>query len=230
MHEFIRFGALQPAYGSIVASGPGSCVLHYRENNRLMQDGDVLLIDAGCEYLGYASDITRTFPVNGTFTGEQRAVYEAVLKAQEDCMAALQPGNPFNAYHDVATRSLTQSMLDLGVLKNTSLDEALEKKTYEQFYMHRAGHWLGMDVHDAGNYRNQGVWTTLAAGMVLTNEPGLYIRPAQNVDERWWNIGVRIEDDILITATGNDNLTAATPKTVTEIEAVMRDGSRKPAH
>ncbi len=221
MHDFIRFGSMQPAYGSIVASGSNACVLHYRDNNRQMKDGDLLLIDAGCEYLGYASDITRTFPVNGKFTGAQKAIYEAVLVANEKCMEVLKPGHAFNAYHDVATRSLSQSMLDLGLLKG-SLDEVLEKKTYEQFYMHRAGHWLGMDVHDAGAYRNQGVWTTLAEGMVLTNEPGLYIRPAQNVDEKWWNIGVRIEDDVLITATGNENLTAATPKTVVEIEAVMR--------
>jgi Xaa-Pro aminopeptidase len=222
MHEFIRFGAVNPAYGSIVASGPGACVLHYHENNRKMQDGDLLLIDAGCEYMSYAADITRTFPVNGKFTGEQKAVYEAVLEAQLKCMDALKPGQPFNAYHDVATRSLTQSMIDLGLLKNTTLEHALEQKLYEQFYMHRAGHWLGMDVHDAGAYRHQGVFTTLAPGMVLTNEPGLYIRPAKNVDERWWNIGVRIEDDVHITAAGNENLTAATPKTVVEIEAVMR--------
>ncbi len=223
IHEFIRNGALNPAYGSIVASGANACVLHYRDNNRLMQDGDLLLIDAGCEFLGYAADITRTFPVNGKFTGEQKAIYEAVLDANMKCMDALIPGNPFNAYHGVATKALSQSMMDLGLLKNTTLDEVLEKKTYEQFYMHRAGHWLGMDVHDAGAYRTHGVWTTLAEGMVLTNEPGLYIRPAKNVDERWWNIGVRIEDDVLITATGNENLTAATPKTVAEIEAVMRE-------
>ncbi len=227
MHEFIRYGAQQPAYSSIVASGPNACVLHYRENNRLMQDGDLLLIDAGCEYLGYASDITRTFPVNGKFSGPQKAVYEAVLAAQEACMAVLKPGHAFNEYHDVATQSLAQSMIDLGLLKG-SLAEVLESKRYEQFYMHRAGHWLGMDVHDAGAYRNHGTWTTLREGMVITNEPGLYIRPADNVPEAFWNIGVRIEDDILITAKGNDNLTVAAPKTVADIEAVMRDGPRKP--
>ncbi|MEQ1595760.1 MAG: Xaa-Pro aminopeptidase [Casimicrobium sp.] len=217
-HEFIRQGSRAPAYNHIVASGPNACVLHYNDSNRKMQDGDLLLIDAGCEYAGYASDITRTFPVNGKFTGPQRDVYQAVLDAQLACMESLKPGKPFNEYHDVATRVLSQGMLDLGLLKG-SLDQVLEEKTYMQFYMHRAGHWIGMDVHDAGDYRKQGVWQTLKPGMVVTNEPGLYIRPDANVPEHFWNIGIRIEDDVLITEDGNENLTITTPKTVAEVEA-----------
>ena len=217
-HEFIRHGARTPAYNHIVASGANACVLHYNDSNRKMQDGDLLLIDAGCEYEGYASDITRTFPVNGKFSGPQRDVYQAVLNAQLACMDVLKPGNPFNQYHEVAIRVLSQGMLDLGLLKG-SLDQVIDMKTYMQFYMHRAGHWIGMDVHDAGDYRKKGVWQTLQPGMMITNEPGLYIRPDAAVPEHFWNIGVRIEDDVLITATGNENLTIAAPKTVAEVEA-----------
>ncbi len=217
-HEFIKSGARTPAYNHIIASGPNACVLHYNDSNRQMRDGDLLLIDAGCEYEGYASDITRTFPVNGKFTGPQRDVYQAVLKAQLACMDVLKAGNAFHKYHDVATESLAQSMIDLGLLKG-SLAQVLEEKTYMQFYMHRAGHWIGMDVHDAGAYRVNGESQTLRAGMVVTNEPGLYIRPAANVPEHFWNIGIRIEDDVLITANGNENLTIKTPKTVAEVEA-----------
>ncbi len=219
-HEFLKSGARTPAYNHIVASGPNACVLHYNESSRKMLDGDLLLIDSGCEYLGYASDITRTFPVNGKFTSVQKDVYEAVLKAHTACMGALKGGNPFHKYHDVATESLAQSMLDLGLLKG-SLAQVLEEKTYMQFYMHRAGHWIGLDVHDAGVYRHfNGESQTLRAGMVVTNEPGLYIRPAANVPEHFWNIGVRIEDDVLITANGNETLTSKTPKTVAEVEAM----------
>ena len=217
-HEFIRHGARTPAYNHIVASGPNACVLHYNDSNRKMQDGDLLLIDAGCEYEGYASDITRTFPVNGKFTSPQRDVYQAVLNAQLACMDVLKPGKPFNEYHEVAIRVLSQGMLDLGLLKG-SLDQVIEEKTYMQFYMHRAGHWIGMDVHDAGDYRKKGVWQTLQPGMMITNEPGLYIRPDAAVPEHFWNIGVRIEDDVLITAAGNENLTITAPKTVAEVEA-----------
>ncbi|MBS0313064.1 MAG: Xaa-Pro aminopeptidase [Proteobacteria bacterium] len=215
-HEFIRHGARVPAYNHIVASGPNACVLHYNDSNRRMQDGDLLLIDAGCEYEGYASDITRTFPVSGTFSGPQRDIYQAVLDAELACMESLRPGRPFNEYHDVAERVLSQRLLDLGLLTG-SLDEVLEQRTFTRFYMHRAGHWLGMDVHDAGDYRKRGVWQTLQPGMVLTNEPGLYIRPDAAVPEHFWNIGVRIEDDVLITATGNEVLTSATPKTVADV-------------
>lgn len=217
-HEFIRHGARTPAYNHIVASGPNACVLHYNDSNRKMQDGDLLLIDAGCEYEGYASDITRSFPVNGKFTAPQRDVYQAVLNAQLACMDVLKPGRAFNEYHEVAIRVLSQGMLDLGLLKG-SLDQVIDDKAYMQYYMHRAGHWIGMDVHDAGDYRKKGVWQTLQPGMMVTNEPGLYIRPDAAVPEHFWNIGVRIEDDVLITAAGNENLTITAPKTVAEVEA-----------
>jgi len=220
-HEFMRLGAQAVAYPSIVAGGPNACVLHYRDNNRQLQDGELLLIDAGCEYQGYASDITRTFPVNGRFTGPQKAVYELVLAAQQACLDAVKPGAYFHDYHKVAERVLAQGYLDLGLCKGT-LDEALESGSYKQFYMHRAGHWLGMDVHDAGLYQVKGASQKLVPGMVLTVEPGTYIRPADNVPEEFWDIGVRIEDDVLVTATGIDNLTAAAPKSVGDVEAACR--------
>ncbi|MCX8099287.1 MAG: aminopeptidase P N-terminal domain-containing protein [Casimicrobiaceae bacterium] len=219
MHEFIRSGARAPAYNPIVASGPNACVLHYSASSRRMEPGDLLLIDAGCEYEGYAADITRTFPVSGKFTGPQRDLYEAVLAAQTACMEVLRPGEPFHRYHEVAVEQLTRAMIDLGLLP-CSYEEAIEKKTYERFYMHRAGHWLGMDVHDAGAYRVRGESQILRPGMVVTNEPGLYVRPAPDVAEAFWNLGVRIEDDVLITPEGHEVLTAAAPKTVTEVEAV----------
>jgi Xaa-Pro aminopeptidase len=220
LHEFLREGAQAVAYSSIVASGPNACVLHYRENNRLMNDGDLLLIDAGCEYQGYASDITRTFPVNGQFGGPQKAVYEIVLAAQLACIDAVKPGAPFHDYHQVAERVLAQGFIDLGLLSGP-LDAVLESGSYKQFYMHRAGHWLGMDVHDAGLYQVHGESMRLVPGMVLTVEPGAYIRPADNVPERFWNIGVRIEDDVLVTSDGVENLTATTPKSVADIEAAV---------
>jgi Xaa-Pro aminopeptidase len=220
LHEFLREGAQAVAYSSIVASGPNACVLHYRDNNRQMNDGDLLLIDAGCEYQGYASDITRTFPVNGKFSGPQKAVYEAVLAAQLACIDAVKPGASFHDYHAVAERVLAQGFIDLGLVAG-SLDAVLESGSYRQFYMHRAGHWLGMDVHDAGLYQVRGESMRLVPGMVLTVEPGAYIRPAANVPEAFWNIGVRIEDDVLVTADGVDNMTAGAPKSVAEIEAAV---------
>ncbi len=220
-HEFLRYGALSVAYPSIVASGPNACVLHYRDNNRQTQDGDLLLIDAGCEYQGYASDITRTFPVNGRFHGAQKAVYELVLAAQLACIDAVKPGRAFHDYHQVAERVLAQGFIDLGLCEG-SLDGVLESGSYKQFYMHRAGHWLGLDVHDVGLYRVNGESHTLEPGMVLTVEPGCYIRPAEKVPEEYWNIGVRIEDDVLVTPDANENLTAATPKTITDVEAACR--------
>lgn len=222
-HEFLRGGAMSAAYGSIVAGGPNACVLHYRENNRQLRDGELLLIDAGCEYLGYAADITRTFPVNGHFSGPQKDIYELVLATQLACIAEIAPGKPFDAYHDTAIKVLAQGFIDLGLCQG-SLDAVIESEDYKRFYMHRAGHWLGMDVHDAGDYRDRaGTWATLEPGMVLTVEPGAYIRPADNVPEHFWNIGVRIEDDILVTSTGNDNLTAAAPTSVAEVEAAVRE-------
>jgi len=221
LHEFLREGAQALAYSPIVGSGPNACVLHYRDNNRQMADGDLLLIDAGCEFKGYASDITRTFPVGGRFTGPQKEIYELVLASQLACIDAVKPGAQFHAYHKVAERVLAQGFIDLG-LCNGTLDGVLESGSYKQFYMHRAGHWLGMDVHDAGLYQVKGESLKLAPGMVLTVEPGAYIRPADNVPERYWNIGVRIEDDVLVTTTANENLTAAAPKTVADVVAACK--------
>ena len=217
-HEFLRLGAQAVAYPSIVASGPNACVLHYRENNRQTQTTDLLLIDAGCEYQGYASDITRTFPVGGRFSGAQKAVYELVLAAQLACIEAIRPGKAFHDYHQVAERVIAQGLIDLKLCEG-SLDAVLESGTYKQFYMHRAGHWLGLDVHDVGLYRVDGESRLLEPGMALTVEPGCYIRPADRVPEEFWDIGVRIEDDVLVTAEGSENLTAATPKTVSDVEA-----------
>jgi len=220
VHEFLREGARDVAYSSIVASGPNACVLHYRSNDRQMQDGDLLLIDAGCEYQGYASDITRTFPVNGRFSGPQKAIYELVLAAQRACIDAIAPGVPFHEYHKVAERVLAQGFIDLALIEGP-LDAALDSGSYKRFYMHRAGHWLGMDVHDAGLYQVKGESMRLAPGMVLTVEPGAYIRPGERVPESFWNIGVRIEDDVLVTADGRENLTPIAPKSVEDIEAVV---------
>ena len=217
-HEFLRLGAQAVAYPSIVASGPNTCVLHYRENDRQTQATDLLLIDAGCEYQGYASDITRTFPVGGRFSGAQKAVYELVLAAQLACIEAIRPGKAFHDYHQVAERVLAQGLIDLRLCEG-SLDAVLESGTYKQFYMHRAGHWLGLDVHDVGLYRVDGESRLLEPGMALTVEPGCYIRPADRVPEEFWDIGVRIEDDVLVTAEGSENLTAATPKSVSDVEA-----------
>ncbi|HVF62694.1 MAG TPA: aminopeptidase P N-terminal domain-containing protein [Casimicrobiaceae bacterium] len=218
LHEFLKNGAQAVAYSSIVASGPNACVLHYRDNDRMMGDGELLLIDAGCEYRGYASDITRTFPVNGRFSAPQKDIYALVLEAQLACLGAVKPGTPFDAYHRVAERVLAQGLIDLKLIAGP-LDAALESGSYKRFYMHRAGHWLGMDVHDAGLYKVSGESMKLQPGMVLTVEPGLYIRPGDDIPEAFHNIGVRIEDDVLVTADGIENLTAATPKTVADVEA-----------
>lgn len=217
-YEFLRSGAQAVAYPSIVASGPNACVLHYRDNNRQAQASDLLLIDAGCEFQGYAADITRTFPVGGKFSGAQRAVYELVLAAQLACIDAVLPGRRFHDYHQVAERVLAQGLIDLKLCEGT-LEAVLESGAYKQFYMHRAGHWLGLDVHDVGLYRVGGESRRLEPGMVLTVEPGCYIRPADKVPEEFWHIGVRIEDDVVVTAAGNEILTAATPKTIAEVEA-----------
>ena len=222
LHEFRRHGAQFPAYWPIVASGPNACVLHYRENDRLMGEGDLLLIDAGGELDGYAADITRTFPVSGTFSGPQRAVYELVLAAQAAAAGAVKPGNRWDMPHDAAVKVIAQGLIDLGLCTGT-LDSVIESEDYKRFYMHRTGHWLGLDVHDAGDYKEGGEWKLLRAGMTLTVEPGCYIRRAENVPERFWNIGVRIEDDALVTETGCELITAAAPKTVADIEALMRD-------
>ena len=222
LYEFRRNGAQFPAYSPIVAGGANACVLHYVANDAPLAAGELLLIDAGCELDGYASDITRTFPVSGRFSGPQRAVYELVLEAQRAAIAAVRPGTPWNVPHDAAVRVLAQGILDLKLLAGT-LEEVLEKETYKRFYMHRTGHWLGLDVHDAGEYRAGGAWRPLAPGMALTVEPGLYIRAAADLPPAFADIGVRIEDDVVVTAQGCEVITAEAPKSVADIEALMRD-------
>lgn len=222
LYEFRRNGAQFPAYSPIVAGGANACVLHYVANDAPLRDGDLLLIDAGCELDGYASDITRTFPVNGRFSGPQRAVYEVVLEAQRAAIAAVRPGAAWNEPHDAAVRVLARGLLDLKLLGGT-LEEVLQKEAYKRFYMHRTGHWLGLDVHDAGEYRSGGQWRPLEPGMALTVEPGLYIRPAEDVPPALANIGVRIEDDVVVTARGCEVITGEAPKAIADIEALMRD-------
>jgi Xaa-Pro aminopeptidase len=231
LYEFRRNGAQFPAYTPIVASGPNACVLHYSANDRPMRDGDLVLIDAGCELDGYASDITRTFPVNGRFTPAQRRLYELVLAAQEAAFAAIAPGRPYSAFHEAALRVLTQGMLDLGLIapgKFASVEDAIAAKAHVPFYMHGTGHWLGMDVHDVGAYRDLAQADKpsrpLKPGMVLTVEPGIYVRPAEGVPEEYWHIGIRIEDDVVVTGDGYRILTASAPKTVEEIEALVGKG------
>jgi Xaa-Pro aminopeptidase len=221
LHEFCRHGARNPAYTSIVAGGANACTLHYVGNNTRLGDGDLLLIDAGCELEGYASDITRTFPVNGKFSAAQKDVYEIVLAAQAAAILAAKPGNSWIAPHEAALRVLSQGFIDLKLCQGL-VDSVLETESYKQFYMHRTSHWLGMDVHDVGEYKLGEQWRPLQAGIMLTVEPGCYIRPGDNVPRELWNIGIRIEDDILITSTGNEVITQDAPKTVAEIEEVMR--------
>ena len=221
LHEFCRSGARDPAYTSIVAGGANACVLHYIANNAVLKDGDLLLIDAGCEVAGYASDITRTYPVNGRFIGAQKDVYEIVLAAQAAAIAKALPGNDWEAPHNAALKVLAQGFIDLKLCHGT-VDGVLESGSYKPFYMHRTGHWMGLDVHDVGDYKTGGEWRALQAGMVLTVEPGCYLRPADNVPQALWNIGIRIEDDVAITESGNEVLTAAAPKSVAEIEACMQ--------
>lgn len=221
LHEFYRQGSRFPAYTSIVAAGANACVLHYVDNAKRIADGELVLIDAGCEMDGYAADITRCFPANGRFSGPQADIYDLVLDAQAVAVAATRPGAGFNAPHDAAVRVLAQGMLDLKLLSG-SLDGILESETYKRFYMHRTSHWLGRDVHDAGDYKQGEIWRPLAAGMILTLEPGCYVRRADDVPEAFWNIGVRIEDDALITDAGCELLTAAAPKKIADIEALMK--------
>jgi Xaa-Pro aminopeptidase len=222
LHEFYMSGAQAPAYTSIVAGGANACTLHYNANNCVLNDGDLLLIDAGCELDGYASDITRTFPVNGKFSAAQKDLYELVLAAQLAAIDAAKPGNHWNAPHEAALDVLVQGFIDLGLCKG-SKDRVLENGDYRQFYMHRTGHWLGLDVHDTGEYKDKaGNWSLLEAGNTLTVEPGCYVRPADNVPKAFWNIGIRIEDDVLITKTGNEVLTKNAVKSVADIESLMR--------
>ena len=222
LHEFYRSGAQAPAYTSIVAGGANACTLHYNANNAKLNDGDLLLIDAGCELDGYASDITRTFPVNGKFSAAQKDIYELVLASQAAAIAKVNTSNHWNAPHEAALEVLVQGFIDLKLCKG-SKEAVLENGDYRQFYMHRTGHWLGLDVHDAGEYKDKaGNWRMLTPNMTLTVEPGCYIRPAENVPEDFWNIGIRIEDDVLVTTAGCEVLTKNALKTVVDIEALMK--------
>ncbi|MDR2625423.1 MAG: aminopeptidase P N-terminal domain-containing protein [Zoogloeaceae bacterium] len=219
-YEFRRRGAAGHAYTPIVAGGGNACVLHYVENDKRLPDGGLVLIDAGSEVCGYAADISRTFPVNGRFSAAQKDCYEIVLAAQAAAVAAIRPGASFDAPHVAAVRVLTQGMVDLRLLSGT-VDGLVESGAYRRFYMHRTGHWLGLDVHDVGNYRQGETWIPLAPGMTLTVEPGLYIRPAPDVPKPLHDIGIRIEDDVIVTKRGCQVYTHA-PRTVAEIEAVMQ--------
>jgi Xaa-Pro aminopeptidase len=245
LHEFRRHGSQYPAYGSIVAAGANACVLHYRADTAPIRDGELVLIDAGCELDGYASDITRTFPANGKFSGPQRTLYELVLASQEAAVAATKAGARFTDPHDATVKVLAQGLLDVGLLdknKVGSVDDVIANRSYFQFYMHRTGHWLGMDVHDCGSYVEPGEVgqvserkdplsgetikdrpsRILQPGMVLTIEPGLYVRAAEGVPEQFHNIGIRIEDDAIVTEKGCELISRDVPVKVNEIEALMR--------
>ncbi len=224
-YEFSDKGAVAPAYSSIVGGGSNACILHYIENRQPLKDGDLVLIDAGCEYQGYAADITRTFPVNGQFSDAQKAVYEIVLEAQRVAIDACRIGNNYNKPHDDSLMVIVDGLRDLKLLKG-SRDEILETGSYKEFYMHRVGHWLGMDVHDAGDYKVDGAnssWREFEAGMVTTIEPGIYIHADnKKVPAKWRGIGIRIEDDIAIKKNGPESMTSAVPKQVEDIESLMR--------
>lgn len=218
--EFQKSGSQIPAYSSIVAGGDNACILHYTECNQQLKHGDLLLIDAGAEVDCYACDVTRTFPVNGKFSREQKIVYEIVLAAQQAAIDKSISGNHWNEPHEAAVQMLAQGLLDIGLL-NGELNELIETEQYKRFYMHRTGHWLGMDVHDVGDYKVEGKWRAFEPGMTFTVEPGLYIAAASDIDPRWHNIGIRIEDNVLIQRKGNIVLTEAMPKSVDAIERLM---------
>ena len=220
-HAFASEGARHPAYGSIVGGGANACVLHYVENSAPLQDGDLVLIDAGCELEHYAADITRTFPVNGKFSAPQQALYEVVLAAQLAAIEAARAGNHWDEPHRVTVKIITQGLVDLGLLKG-NVEDLIARNAYTDFYMHRAGHWLGMDVHDVGDYKVDNEWRLLEPGMVMTVEPGIYVAPDnRKVAKKWRGIGIRIEDDVAITRKGPEVLTAGVPKTVADIERLM---------
>lgn len=220
LHEFMMHGARFPSYNSIVGGGANGCILHYTENSDELKDGELVLIDAGCEYDYYAADITRSFPVNGRFSPEQRALYDIVLEANYAAIAQVRPGNHWNQPHEVAVKVLTQGLVKLGLLKGR-VSQLIKDQAYRRFYMHRTGHWLGMDVHDVGDYKVGEEWRVLEPGMVLTIEPGLYIGPGKGVAKKWHNIGIRIEDDVLVTKSGHEVLTKEAIKDADEIEAWM---------
>lgn len=224
-HEFNRHQARYEAYNTIVASGANACILHYTENDQVLKDGDLLLVDAGCEFAMYAGDISRTFPINGKFSPAQRKIYELVLKVQKYAIAHLVPENSIQQVNDDVIRMMVEGLLALGIMQG-DINELIEQQAYREFYMHGLGHWLGLDVHDVGRYSNDHTDNTLRnrpleAGMVLTVEPGIYISPKANVPEQYKGIGVRIEDDILITQYGNKVLTSAVPKEIDDIETLM---------
>lgn len=224
MYEFYRQGSQALAYPNIVASGANSCILHYTENRAQLKSGDLVLIDAGCEYQNYASDITRTFPVNGRFNPEQKAIYHIVLKAQQAIIALIKPGIAWNQLQKTCVDYVTQGLMDLGLLKG-NLKDLIQQKSYQKFYMHGCSHWLGLDVHDVGTYKLDKKWRNLEPEMVFTVEPGIYIRPAADIDKKWWNIGIRIEDDVRVTSAACEVLTAQTPKDLADIENLMRTPS-----
>lgn len=224
IHQFMKNDCRSPAYPSIVGGGKNGCILHYIENNHRLKNNDLLLIDAGAEYNYYAADITRTFPVNGIFSKTQKALYNIVLDAQKAAIAQVKPGNHWNQPHETAVATLTEGLLGLGLLKG-KLSKLIKQEKYRKFYMHRTGHWLGMDVHDVGDYKVDGKWRELEPGMVLTIEPGLYIREPSHVAKKWHFTGIRIEDDVLVTKTGHDILSKAAPKEVDEIEALMAEST-----
>ncbi|HEY6130419.1 MAG TPA: M24B family metallopeptidase, partial [Halioglobus sp.] len=220
-HEFARSGARFPAYPSIVGGGQNACVMHYIDNSDKLRDGDLVLIDAGCELEYYASDVTRTFPVNGRFSTEQRALYELVLRAQQAAIAQVKPGNHWDQPHDASVRAFTEGLVELGLLKG-SVSGLIKRNAFRDFYMHRVGHWLGLDVHDVGDYRVDDEWRLLEPGMVMTVEPGLYISPDNTrVAKKWRGIGIRIEDDVVVTEEGCDVISSGAPKTIEDIEALM---------
>lgn len=226
-YAFANQGARTEAYNSIVAGGENACILHYVENNCELKGGDLLLIDAGCELEGYASDISRTFPVNGKFSKAQKQAYEWVLKANKEAIKSAKPGKPWSAPHDTAVNILTKGLIEMGILEG-DLDQLVEQEAYKPFYMHKTGHWIGLDVHDVGDYLQDKEPRELAEGMVLTVEPGLYFAPkTKGLDKKWWGIGIRIEDDVLITKKSNKILTKTVPKEVDEIEALMKPKRRR---
>lgn len=224
LHEFRRQGADGPAYTSIVAGGANACVLHYISNRDALRAGDLLLVDAGCEYQGYAADITRTFPVNGCFSAPQRDLYEVVWAAQQAALQEVRPGRRFEQYHQAALKVLVRGLIDLKLCKGT-VDGVIESGAYQRFYMHRTGHWLGRDVHDVGSYSLKGKSRPLQAGMVVTVEPGLYVGKGKGIPAHFANTGIRIEDDALVTSTGHQVLTAGVPNQIDQIEALMQQES-----
>lgn len=226
LHEFMRHGARSPAYPTIVGGGRNGCILHYINNDQKLKDGDLVLVDAGAEYECYASDITRTFPVNGKFSAEQQAVYEVVLASQLAAIDRVRPARHWNDPHEAAVQVLTQGMKDLGLLKG-EVSELIEQEAYRRFYMHRTGHWLGLDVHDVGDYKVHDEWRVLEPGMVMTVEPGIYIAPDDDtVAAKWRGIGIRIEDDVAVTRKGHEIFTNDVPKSVADIEKLMKKKKR----